>query len=262
MGSLGLVDHHQNHIAGIFNRQRRHKTADLGSRQINPIECFLSRPGFATNAIARCLHTFAAALLHHGFHPGHHRAGHLRRQQRCPAGFSGWRECIAGAKPSGDVGTHQTSAIGQHPMQLNQFQRREREPLTEGGGSRLNRVGDELLFRLELTRHSPRKIRVRTTINSETIHPVPVGVVIEAPHRLHHSDIAGHLEDRGEIHQTMGLLVVVVDRPPADGELTDVVHTVRGTNRFLLERQGQIDRLEGGPGLVEILDGPLPEPSR
>ena len=147
-------------------------------------------------------------------------------------------------------------------MKLDQFQRGEREPLTEGCGSRLNRMGDELLFCLELTGNSPRKIRVRTPINPKTIHPVPVGVVIQALHRLHHADVAGHLQDLGEIHQTVGFLVVVVDRPTADGELTDVIHTVFGADRFLLKRQSQIDRLEGGPGFVEILHGPLTESCR
>ena len=60
----------------------------------------------------------------------------------------------------------------------------------------------------------------------------------------------------------MGFLVVVVDRPTADGEPSDVVDSISGTDRFLLKCQSQIDRLEGGAGFIKILHGPFTEQGR
>ena len=190
MFTLGLIHHHKHHITGILNRQGRHKAADLGSWEIDPIEGLLRRSCFATNSVAGCFHTLATALIHHRFHPLEHRARDLGVQQLLTTGCRRRSQGITRAEATGDVGTDQLATVGQHPVQLNQLERCERKPLTKGRRRRLDRLAGELLLALELTSHRSREVGVRTLIDAKTLHPVPVGVVVETAHGLDHADVA------------------------------------------------------------------------
>ena len=119
-------------------------------------------------------------------------------------------------------------------MQLHQLQRRQGETLTKGCCCRLNRLGRELLLGFQLTGNSPRQIRIRTSVDAQSMHPGPIQVIVQLAHRLDHADIARHLKNLGEINQAIGFLVVVVNRPATNGELTDVVNAAVGLNRLLL----------------------------
>ena len=122
-------------------------------------------------------------------------------------------------------------------------------------------MGRELLLGFQLTSNSPRQIGIRASVNAQSIHPGPIQLIIQLPHRLDHADIARHLENLGEINQAIGFLVVVVNRPTTNHELTDVMNAVVGLNRLFLKRQGQVDWLKGGARFIEILNRPLTETS-
>ena len=86
-------------------------------------------------------------------------------------------------------------------------------------------------------------------------------MIVELAHRLHHANVARHLQNLGKINDAIGFLVVVVDRPATNAELTNIIDTTVGLYRLFLQCQSQIDRLKRGSRFVKILNRPLTETS-
>ena len=124
IAALGFIHNHQNHVAGIINGEMGHETADPGPRDIDAPFGLLGGAGFTPNAISRNAGALTAALLNHTLHPAHHRLGDPWIEKGNPTVRGRAGEGIPGAQPPGDVGAHQATAIGEHGVQLQQFQRR------------------------------------------------------------------------------------------------------------------------------------------
>ena len=170
----------------------------------------------------------------------------------------GWgSQIVTGAQAAGDVGTNQPAAVGDHGVQLQQLQRREREALPEGGCSRFDRLGEEIIAALELAGYGPGEIRIGDGVNANGMEPAPVHSRLEVVHGVHHANVARHLQHGGEIQHSVGPVVVVEDRPAANRHRAGVIHRGVGINHTLLQGQGQVDRLKGGARFVEVLHRPF-----
>ena len=239
-----------------------HETADPGPRDVDAPFGLLGGTGLTPDAIARNAGTLAAALFHHTLHPAHHRLGHAWIKQGDPTVGSRAGKGISGAQPPGDVGAHQATAIGEHGVQLQQFQRREGEALAEGSHRRFDRLAHEIGLGLQLSGHGAWQVGVGRGIDAKGAHPLPKAIPLDVLHGLDHADVARNLKQGGEINHPIALTVVVEDRPTANRKAAVIDHLAVGINGPLLQGNGQIDRLEGGAGFIEVLHRPLAEEPR
>ncbi|MEL0211474.1 MAG: hypothetical protein VW891_13020, partial [Novosphingobium sp.] len=95
---------------------------DLGPGDVDAIASLLSCAGFAANAVTGDLNAASTAFLHHGLHPIQDGLRDGRSDQLHPRRGRGAGKVVARAQSPSDVRTDQLAAVGQHGVQLNQFQ--------------------------------------------------------------------------------------------------------------------------------------------
>ena len=114
------------------------------------------------------------------------------------------------------MGAHQAAAIGEHGVQLQQFQGGERKALPKGGHRRLDWLAHEVAPVFQFPGHRSRQVGVGGGIDAQGLEPAPELLPLHMGHRLNHAYVAGNLQHGGEVNHPVRPAVVVENWPAAD----------------------------------------------